>query len=172
MKNDLKTKLNRIKLVILDVDGVLTDDTVLIGPDGVEFKRFCIADGLGIVMVKRHGIKVAWLSGRPSPATEIRARELGIEDIFQKPVNKSEFYVHLKDKYNLNDDSIAYMGNDLVDLNVMKQCGLAVTVPDSPKSLQACADYITSKRGGLGAVRELMDMLLNARGIKEENGIA
>lgn len=172
MKTDLITKLKRIKLVILDVDGVLTDDTVFIGPEGAEFKRFCIADGLGIVMARRQGIITAWLSGRPSPATDIRAKELGVEDVFQKPVDKLEFYNHLKEKYALSDEAIAYMGNDLVDLGVMKQCGLAVTVLDAPTPLQERADYITNKAGGLGAVRELMDMLLDARGIKEEDRLA
>jgi len=169
---DLTAQLRKIKLVILDVDGVLTDDTVLIGPDGMEFKRFCIADGLGIAIAKRYGITVAFLSGRSSPATEIRAKELGVEDIFQGPVDKLNFYTRLKEKYKLNDENIAYMGNDLVDVGVLTKCGLALTVPDSPKTVKNAADYIAHKGGGFGAVREVLDMILEAQGIKEEDRLA
>ena len=169
---DLKAKLKEIKLVILDVDGVLTDDTVFIGPEGMEFKRFCIADGLGISLARKFGINIALLSGRPSPATLIRAKELGIEDVFQKPVDKREFYNQLKDKYNLGDNNIAYIGNDLVDIGVMKQCGLAITVPDSPESVRKAAVYITRKKGGFGAVREFLDMILDSKNIREEDRLA
>jgi 3-deoxy-D-manno-octulosonate 8-phosphate phosphatase (KDO 8-P phosphatase) len=169
---ELAIRSRKIKLIILDVDGILTDDTVFIGPDGMEFKRFCIADGLGIVIAKRYGITVAFLSGRPSPATEIRARELGVEDIFQAPVDKLDFYDKLKKKYNLNDENIAYMGNDLVDVGVLQKCGLASTVPESPIIVRNAADYITRKTGGFGAVREVIDMILESQGIKEEDRLA
>ncbi|MCP4581165.1 MAG: HAD hydrolase family protein [candidate division Zixibacteria bacterium] len=169
---DIQTKLNRIKLVILDVDGVLTDDTVFIGPEGMEFKRFCIADGLGIHIAKRYSINVAFLSGRPSPATEIRARELGVVDIFQKPVDKLDYYEQLKAKYDLDDENIAYVGNDLVDVGVMRKCGLSISVPDSPVTVHQAADYVTARKGGFGAVREILDMILEARGIKEEDRLA
>jgi len=169
---DILAKLKPIKLVILDVDGVLTDDTVFIGPEGMEFKRFCIADGLGIHIAKRYGIDVAFLSGRPSPATEIRARELGIDDVFQKPVDKLDYYNRLKTKYDLKDENIAYMGNDLVDVGVMKKCGLAASVPESPATVRKTADYVTAKKGGFGAVREILDMILEAQGVKEEDRLA
>jgi 3-deoxy-D-manno-octulosonate 8-phosphate phosphatase (KDO 8-P phosphatase) len=169
---DISAKLKMIKLVILDVDGVLTDDTVFIGPEGMEFKRFCIADGLGIHIAKRYGVNVAFLSGRPSPATEIRASELGVDDVFQKPVDKLNYYDQLKTKYNLNDENIAYMGNDLVDVGVMRKCGLAACVPESPVAVRNSANYVTSKKGGFGAVREFLDMILDARGVKEEDRLA
>lgn len=169
---DINAKLEKIKLVILDVDGVLTDDTVFIGPGEMEFKRFCIADGLGIYLAQKHGIRVAFLSGRHSPATQVRAEELGVEDVFQKPVNKLDFYDHLKKKYSLNDENIVYMGNDLVDVDVLRQSGLAIAVPDSPASVIKAADYVTKKQGGFGAVREVLDMILEAQGIKEEDRLA
>jgi len=172
MTPELQDKLRQIKLVVLDVDGILTDDAVYIGPEGLEFKRFSLADGLGMHIAKRNGIKIAFLSGRHSPATQARADELGIEDVFMKPENKLVAYNQLKDKYNLSDDQIAYMGNDLIDIGVMKQCGLAATVPDSPRTVQQVACYITEKRGGFGAVRELLDTMLEARGIREEDRIA
>jgi 3-deoxy-D-manno-octulosonate 8-phosphate phosphatase (KDO 8-P phosphatase) len=170
--SELLEKMRKIKLVILDVDGVLTDDTVFVGPEGMEFKRFCIADGLGIHLARKYGIEVALLSGRPSPATLVRARELGIDDILQKPEDKLNFYNHLKSKYHLDDENIAFMGNDLVDIGVLKQCGLAFAVPDSPETIRRAADYVTRKPGGFGAVREVLDMILDAKGIKEEDRIA
>ena len=165
-------KLKKIKLVIFDVDGVLTDNTVFIGPEGNEFKRFWIADGLGSYIAQKHDIRVALLSGRFSEATNTRAKELKIKDIFQGPIDKLEFYDSLKIKYNLKDENIAFTGNDLVDLGVMKQCGFAIAVPDSPKSVIKTADYVTRKGGGFGAAREVLDMILEARDIDEENRLA
>ena len=170
--DNLTIKLQRIKLVIFDVDGVLTDNTIFIGPEGYEFKRFSVADGLGIFIAKKNGIQIAFLSGRASQATLKRARELGIDDVFAEPTDKLEFYNRLKTKYNLADENIAFMGNDLVDLGVMKQCGLAFAVPESPKSVLAEADYITRKDGGFGAAREALDLILDANGVKEEDRLA
>ena len=165
---DLDSRMKEIKLVIFDVDGVLTDNTVFIGPDGAEFKRFSIADGLGMHIARKHGIQIAFLSGRPSPATAIRARELGIADIVQEPVDKLTYYNRLKAKYELADDQIAFMGNDLVDLGVMHKCGLAAAVPDSPPEVLESAAYVSKKHGGFGAAREFLDVILEAKGINEK----
>lgn len=164
--------MKEIKLVIFDVDGVLTDNTVFIGPDGGEFKRFSIADGLGIHIARKHGIRVAFLSGRPSPATEIRAAELGITDIVQEPVDKLKFYDQLKTKYGLADDQIAFMGNDLVDLGVMNKCGLPAAVPDSPPEVLIAAAYVSKRHGGFGAAREFLDAILEAKGINAKQKLA
>ncbi|MCD6160969.1 MAG: HAD hydrolase family protein [candidate division Zixibacteria bacterium] len=168
----LKSRLRKIKLFIFDVDGVLTDNTIFIGPDGFEIKRFSIADGLGIYIAKKYGINIALLSGRSSPATLARAKELNITDIFQNPTDKLEYFNQLKLKYQLDDENIAFMGNDLVDLGVMKQSGLAFAVPDSPDSVLQIADYITMKKGGFGAVREALDMVLDAKEIYEKDRLA
>ena len=168
----LKSRLRKIKLFIFDVDGVLTDNTIFIGPDGFEIKRFSIADGLGMYIAKKHGINIAFLSGRPSPATSARAKELNITDVFQNPYDKLEYYNKLKLKYQLEDENIAFMGNDLVDLGVMKQSGFAFTVPDSPDSVLQAADYITKREGGFGAVRETIDLVLDAKEIYEEDRLA
>jgi 3-deoxy-D-manno-octulosonate 8-phosphate phosphatase (KDO 8-P phosphatase) len=164
----LTDKLRKIELIIFDVDGVLTDDTVFIGQDGSEFKRFSIADGLGTYVAKRHGLKIAFMSGRPSLSTQIRAKELEITDVYQGSTDKLGFYNQLKSKYNLKDENIAFIGNDLVDVRVMRQCGLAFAVPDSPSLVLNAADYITKKSGGFGAAREVLDIILDARGINEE----
>jgi 3-deoxy-D-manno-octulosonate 8-phosphate phosphatase (KDO 8-P phosphatase) len=165
-------KLSQISMVIFDVDGVLTDNTVYIGPDGFELKRFNIADGLGIHMAQNHGLRIALLSGRKSPSTISRAQELGIIDIFQGSSNKIECYDAIKTKYSIDDEQIAYIGNDLIDLPIMKRCGLAVAVPDSPQSVLKTAHYVTHKAGGFGAAREILDMILDARGIDEEKRLA
>lgn len=166
---DLADRLRKIELIIFDVDGVLTDDTIFIGQNGAEFKRFNIADGLGIYIAKKHGLRIAFISGRPSPATQTRATELDITDVYQSPTDKLEFYNRLKSKYNLNDENIAFVGNDLIDVSVMRQCGLAIAVPGSPSLVLKAADYITKKSGGTGAAREVLDIILDARGIDEEN---
>jgi 3-deoxy-D-manno-octulosonate 8-phosphate phosphatase (KDO 8-P phosphatase) len=168
MIDRLADKLRQITLIIFDVDGVLTDNTVYIGPDGLELKRFNIADGLGIHMAQKHGFTIAFLSGRLSEATSSRARELGIVDVFQNSPDKLENYETLKAKYDLKDENIAYVGNDIIDLGVMKRCGLPVAVQDSPKSVLKIAQYITRNAGGHGAAREILDLLLEARGIDEE----
>ncbi len=172
MDDDLKEKFARIELLILDVDGVLTDNNVLIGPNGLEMKKFNVADGLGIHLALKHGIKIAFVSGRPSPATEIRALELGVADVIQKPVDKMQSYRELAAKYNVSDIGIAFAGNDLVDMAPMAAAGLAIAVPDSPMAVLKVADYVTRKRGGDGAVREIIDMIFEAKGIDEEKRLA
>lgn len=165
-------RLSQIKMVIFDVDGVLTDNTVYIGRDGLEFKRFNIADGLGIHMAHKHGLRVALLSGRKSASTTTRAEELGIKDLYQDSTNKIDGYHAIKTRYNITDEQILYVGNDLIDLPIMKICGLAVAVPDSPKSVLKAAHYVTRTKGGFGAAREILDLILDSRGIDEEKRIA
>jgi 3-deoxy-D-manno-octulosonate 8-phosphate phosphatase (KDO 8-P phosphatase) len=172
MTDILTDKLRKIRLVIFDVDGVLTDNTVFMGADGFEIKRFNIADGLGTYMAIRHGLIIAFLSGRHSAATISRGKELGVTEIIQNPSNKLDSYTDLKLKYKLEDENIAYMGNDLVDVGVMRQCGLAIAVPDSPQLVLKAADYVTKKQGGFGAAREFLDMILEARGIEEQKRLA
>jgi 3-deoxy-D-manno-octulosonate 8-phosphate phosphatase (KDO 8-P phosphatase) len=172
MTDILADKLRKIRLVVFDVDGVLTDNTVFMGADGFEIKRFNIADGLGTYMAIRQGLIIAFLSGRHSAATTSRGKELGVTEIIQNPSNKLDSYAGLKLKYKLEDENIAYMGNDLVDVGVMRQCGLTIAVPDSPQLVLKAADYVTKKQGGFGAAREFLDMILEARGIDEEKRLA
>ncbi|NLI15070.1 MAG: HAD-IIIA family hydrolase [candidate division Zixibacteria bacterium] len=165
-------KLSQIKMVIFDVDGVLTDNAVYIGPDGFELKRFNIADGLGIHIAQKHGIRVALLSGRQSSATTARAKELGIEDVYQDSSRKLDNYNALKSRYHITDGEILFVGNDLIDIPIMEICGVAVAVPDSPKSVLKAALYVTQAPGGYGVAREIIDMILDARGIDEEKRLA
>jgi 3-deoxy-D-manno-octulosonate 8-phosphate phosphatase (KDO 8-P phosphatase) len=162
----LKKKLRDIELLILDVDGVLTDNNLFIGTDGLEFKRFDVPDGMGIAFAMRAGLKIAFVSGRPSPATTSRARELGVKDLFQDPGGKVAVYEKLKKKYKLRDNQMAFMGDEVVDLKAMQRAGLSIAVPNSYKPVEKVADFVTEKRGGYGAVREVIEMILLAKGIK------
>lgn len=162
----LKKKLRDIELLILDVDGVLTDNNLFIGTDGLEFKRFDVPDGMGIAFAMRAGLRIAFVSGRPSPATTSRARELGVKDLFQDPGGKVAVYEKLKKKYKLQDCQMAFMGDEVVDLKVMQRAGLSIAVPNSYKPVEKVADFVTEKRGGYGAVREVIEMILVAKGIK------
>ena len=128
MNDRLKQKLKNIKLIISDVDGVLTDGSIYIGANSEEMKRFSVEDGAGVALAKVAGLKIALLSGRYSPATEIRGKELKIEDIYNGMLNKIPAYEELKQKYNLEDSEIAYIGDGLIDLPVMEKSGVPISV--------------------------------------------
>jgi 3-deoxy-D-manno-octulosonate 8-phosphate phosphatase (KDO 8-P phosphatase) len=160
----LKTA-REVKLLILDVDGVLTDGSIILDNNENEYKMFHVRDGHGIKMLIRAGIKVALITGRYSRVVERRANELGISDVFQKCFDKRVPYRQLAEKYSANDQEIAYVGDDLVDIPVMKKCGFSVTVSDAEEEVKAHASMITKRGGGKGAVREVCDLLLIAKGI-------
>jgi len=160
----LKTA-REVKLLILDVDGVLTDGSIILDNNENEYKMFHVRDGHGIKMLIRAGIKVALITGRYSRVVERRANELGISDVFQRCFDKRVPYRQLAEKYSANDQEIAYVGDDLVDIPVMKKCGFSVTVADAEEEVKAHARMITKRGGGKGAVREVCDLLLKARGM-------
>lgn len=153
----------RIKLVILDVDGVLTDNGVYIG-EGVELKRFNILDGLGIKMLGFAGITVAFVSGRISPATAVRALELGIDCHQANAGHKADAVRELMAKHGVEWNEIAWVGDDLPDLPAMQKVGLPVAVANATAEVKAVARWITTQQGGHGAVREFTEALLKARG--------
>lgn len=164
----MKDRLEKLKLLIFDVDGILTDNTVFMGDEGMEFKQFCIADGLAFYLAKSVGIKLALISGRYSPATVSRAKELRVDELYQDRIDKSEIIKDLMDKYNLGVDEVSFMGDDLVDLQAMEAVGFAVAVPHSPRFIKKRADYVTEAPAGKGAVREFIDMVLEAKKIDIE----
>ncbi|MEW6585134.1 MAG: HAD-IIIA family hydrolase [Nitrospirota bacterium] len=163
--DELLAAARGIKLLILDVDGVLTDGGIILDNNGNEFKMFHVRDGHGMKMLARAGIKVALITGRHSLVVERRASELGITDVFQRCFDKRIAYGQLAEKYSLLDSEIAYVGDDIVDIPVLKRCGLAVAVADADEEVKAGAKMITRKGGGRGAVREVCDLLLKAKGI-------
>jgi 3-deoxy-D-manno-octulosonate 8-phosphate phosphatase (KDO 8-P phosphatase) len=160
----LLAKLRKIELLVFDVDGVLTDNTVWIGDGKTEFKRFCLADGMAMYIAKKAGIPSAFISGRPSPATTARAKELGIRDCSQHRGPKSIPFEKLLKKYKLQPQQTSFMGDDVIDVSVMKMAGVSVTVPHAPDYVKQYADIITVREAGQGAAREFVDMVLIAKG--------
>ena len=155
---------NQIKLFISDIDGVWTDGSIYIGTDGMEFKRFTVLDGVGIAVARAAEIKVALISARFSPATEHRAKELRIEDIYNGGLNKIPAFEDLKNKYSLSNNEIAYIGDDLIDIPVMEKVGLPITVPNASPDVKAIAKHITSVAGGNGAFREAVFWIIEQQG--------
>ena len=161
---DLGTKLKRIKLLISDVDGVFTDGSFYINGSGKEYKKFSAKDGLGIGLLQSVDFPVAIISGKHSEATTYRMNELGIkEDVFQGQLDKIEAFNVIKDKYDLQNDEIAYIGDDLIDIPILEQVGAPFCVPDACEEVKNYCCYITKKKGGNGAVREIIDLILKTQ---------
>ena len=153
-----------IKLFAMDVDGILTDGTILVSSNGVETKRFSILDGMGIVRLRKAGIAVAWISGRASEATTARAEELKIPHLIQGRTDKLDALQELAAELDLSHDQIAYMGDDDIDTPAIQWAGIGATVPDAMPSALNAADYLTTRPAGLGAVREVCEQILAGRG--------
>ena len=162
-----REKARDIKLLILDVDGVLTDGKIVYTDRGEEAKAFDVKDGHGLKLLMRAGIPVALITGRSSPAVEHRARDLGITRVYQKAINKIEAYEELRRTENLRDEEICVVGDDLPDLPILRICGFSVAVADSAEEVKREVDYVTNKEAGKGAVREVCDIILKARGLWE-----
>jgi 3-deoxy-D-manno-octulosonate 8-phosphate phosphatase (KDO 8-P phosphatase) len=154
-----------IRLVIFDVDGVLTDGSIILDNKGNEIKSFHVRDGHGIKMLIRGGIYVALITGRSSKVVERRARELGITEVFQKCFDKRKAYEQLVGKYSLDDHEVAYVGDDIVDIPLLQRIGLPVVVADADAHVKASALMVTENGGGRGAAREVCDLILKAKGL-------
>jgi len=157
----------RVRLAVFDVDGVLTDGGLLLGPEGEEYKVFHAHDGLGIVMLRECGLKVAVISSRSAPVVAERMAALGVEHVVQGRDDKRTALVELAERLGVPAADIAYVGDDLVDLPAMAVAGLPIAVADAHPMVRACAQWITQKPGGRGAVREVCEMLLEAQGLLE-----
>lgn len=153
-----------IKLIIFDVDGVLTDGGLYFSDEGIEFKRFNSLDGLGIKLIKDFAINPAVITARTSKTVKHRMKNLGITHFYQGQENKMTAFNDLLAKLNLDKSQVAYMGDDVIDLPVMKKAGLAITVANAHELVKQNAHIITQKIGGNGAVREVCDLLLKAQG--------
>ena len=158
----LDAALKRIRLFLCDVDGVLTDGSVFIGGKE-EIKQFHVRDGLGLVKLRREGIKVGWVSGRPSAATTQRARELKIDFLSQEKGSKVSVVERLLAQTGFRWEQVCYMGDDIVDLGVLNRAGVAVAVANGVAEARAAAHYITRAGGGHGAVREVVELILKAQ---------
>jgi 3-deoxy-D-manno-octulosonate 8-phosphate phosphatase (KDO 8-P phosphatase) len=164
-KKTINEKAKNIKLLILDVDGVMTDGSIILDNNGNELKRFYVRDGHGIKMLQKAGIKVAIITGRKSDVVDRRAAELGIADVYQKIFKKSVVYEELLNKYNLSDNNVAFMGDDIVDVELLKRAALTAAPADADEEAKKHADIIMRKSGGRGAVREFTDLILKASGL-------
>ncbi len=165
---DITQKAADIKLLVLDVDGVLTDGTLLYSANGEEMKAFDVKDGLGIRLVRRWGIEVSIISGRSSAAVERRAEELGIAPVVQGTLNKIEAFDRILDEKNLDDRQVCTVGDDVTDVPLMVRSGLSFSVPEGVDEARRVADRITRSRAGHGAVREVCEFLLKAQGFWEQ----
>ncbi|MDA8078076.1 MAG: HAD-IIIA family hydrolase [Nitrospiraceae bacterium] len=165
VNNKLAAIAKGIKLLILDVDGVLTDGRIILDNAGNEYKSFHVRDGHGIKMLIRAGVNVAIITGRSSKVVDIRARELGISEVFQKCKNKAEIYESLCLKYGYKDSEVAFVGDDIVDAPVLGRAGLPVVVADADPEVRRLALFTTERAGGRGAVREVSDLILKAKGL-------
>ncbi len=161
---DLERRLARVELLLLDVDGVLTDGGVTLGPDGGEFKTFHIRDGLGLRLWRGSGRRVGLVTGRASRAVEARAAELGIAIVRQGVADKGSAVAAIMAECGLDAERTAFMGDDLPDLAAMTRCGVALAPADACAEVRAAAAVVTRMPGGRGAVREAIERLLGARG--------
>ncbi len=168
MKKLNNEKIKPIKLLILDVDGVLTDGKILYNDRGEEIKAFDVKDGHGIKLLMRSGIEVVLITGRESEVVLHRARDLGIEQVHQKVKNKIEVYEKILEEKKLNDRNVGFIGDDLIDMPVLRRVGFSATVLDAIQEVKEVADYTASRKGGEGAVREICELLLKAQNKWEE----
>jgi 3-deoxy-D-manno-octulosonate 8-phosphate phosphatase (KDO 8-P phosphatase) len=164
MPEKKKVNLQQIKLLILDVDGVLTDGTLVINPDGRESKCFNALDGHGIRMWKRAGLKVAFLSGRLSEPTQHRAEQLDIDHCIQDCHHKVQTFQELIEQENITPQQVCFVGDDLMDVPVMKRAGFGVAVANAVDQVKHHADFVTKRNGGRGAVREVIEYILKKSG--------
>lgn len=164
--NDLEINaaLSRIRVVVFDVDGVLTDGKVLIDGEGNESLRFDVQDGLGVYRGYRVGLQYAIITGRETPAVDARAKQLQIEQVYQGRTDKQEAFEAIKEQLGVEAQEIAYMGDDLNDLPIMEQVGFSCAVANALPEVRAKATLVTHARGGDGAVREFLERIISAKG--------
>jgi 3-deoxy-D-manno-octulosonate 8-phosphate phosphatase (KDO 8-P phosphatase) len=165
---DATALAKKIRLLVLDVDGVLTDGGLYYGDDGILMKRFSVQDGLGIKVAQAMGLEIGVITGLDQRPVEKRVRELGIKYYYAGRHRKLPLFEELCEKAGVAPEEAAYMGDDWIDLAVMHRAGLALSVPNAvPEALEA-ADWVSARKGGQGAVREAISFILEARGLKEQ----
>lgn len=161
---DLRARAARLQLLIFDVDGVLTDGSLYLGDDGQEFKVFNSRDGQGMVMLRESSVRLAVITGRSSRVVQTRMEGLGVAHIYQGCKEKLPAYEDLRQRLGLADEQIGYVGDDVVDLPIMRRVGLAVAVGDAHPLVRQQAHWCTQANGGRGAAREVCEFILDAQG--------
>lgn len=162
-KRSAQATLRQIKLLLLDVDGVLTDGGIYYSERGEELKKFNIHDGYGIVKLQKTGVRVGILTGRMSKLVTRRAKELGITEVYQNLEDKVEAYEQVKRKLGVQDAEIAYLGDDEPDLPIVERVGFSACPEDAADAVRRRVDFVCKRRGGEGAVREVIDLILGNR---------
>ncbi|MBU0675682.1 MAG: HAD hydrolase family protein [Proteobacteria bacterium] len=162
------TRAAAIQLLLLDVDGVLTDGSLIFLPDGSEIKAFSSKDGFGLRLVKEAGVEVGIITARTSAVVQRRAENLGITRLYQGRDNKLEVFSEILAETGLTNEQIAYVGDDWLDLPILSRVGLAVSVADGTQEVRERVHYVTRAMGGRGAVREVCDLLIEAKGRRNE----
>jgi 3-deoxy-D-manno-octulosonate 8-phosphate phosphatase (KDO 8-P phosphatase) len=165
---DILERAKQIRLVIFDVDGVLTDGSLYFGDDGQEYKAFNSRDGHGMKMLQHSGVTLAVITGRVSEAVRIRMESLGVEHLYQGQPDKLEAYEELKERLDLSDEQIAYVGDDVLDLPIMRRVGLSVAVADAHILARHHSHWQTRSPGGRGAAREVCDLVMQAQDTLDE----
>jgi len=160
----MKPDLKKIKVVLMDVDGVMTNGKIVFTSSGEEIKEFNIQDGMAITMARLAGLKTGIITGRKSEMVQRRAEELQYDIILQGSSNKIEQYAEIKKQFDLSDEQICYIGDDLPDMAILKRAGFSVTVADAVKDVKNICDFTTIRKGGEGAVRETIEKILEAQG--------
>lgn len=169
LRKSLEDKIKKIKMLAMDVDGVLTAGEIIFINDHEEIKIWNVKDRMGFALARRAGnLKLAWITGRQSREVERCAQECRIDDIYQKATRKIEAYQHLKDKFSLADEEILFMGDDLIDIPILRKVGLAVCPADAPAEVKKEADYVTKTKGGRGVFREVVELVLKTQGTWEK----
>ncbi len=165
---EILERAKKIKVLVLDVDGVLTDGRIIYGNYGDEIKNFDVNDGLGIILLKRSKMKCVILTAKGSRVVTKRAKDLGIDKVYHNFHYKIKALHKIKRKFRVNDEEICFVGDDLIDIPVLKRVGLAVCPPNAMDDVKPFAHVLTKKNGGRGAVREVCDLLMKAQGIWDE----
>lgn len=164
MKEEIVNKAKKIKLLILDVDGVLTEGSIIYDNNGKEFKLFNVKDGLGVFLLTKAGVKVVILSAKNSKVVRRRVKDMGIKDIFwgypKEPLLNKIF-----NRYKVNKEEVCFVGDDVIDIEVAKRVGLSVAVADAQPELKQITDFTTVHRGGRGAVREVTELIMKSKGL-------
>jgi 3-deoxy-D-manno-octulosonate 8-phosphate phosphatase (KDO 8-P phosphatase) len=168
ISEEVLQRARKVKMLVLDCDGVLTDGQIILLPCGQETKPFDVRDGHGIVMARRAGLRIAIISGRESFAVRARAQELGIARLYERAWDKLEAYQALLVEEGLSDEAICYMGDDVTDIPLLRRAGLALVVADAAEEAKRFAHFVTERSGGRGAVREAIELILKAQGCWEE----
>jgi 3-deoxy-D-manno-octulosonate 8-phosphate phosphatase (KDO 8-P phosphatase) len=162
-ENAMKEKLKPIKMILMDVDGVMTGGEIIYSSSGEELKVFNIHDGMGMAMARMAGLKTGIITSRMSEMVRRRAEELKVDAVVQGQINKLAAYEEIKARFNLTDADIAYIGDDLVDLCILKRVGFSAAVADARQAVKIASDYVTAAGGGRGAVREVVDLILESQ---------